>query len=83
MNGLGFVPKGLLGDLFVHINQKGLYIATSTWWPGCSKQYCCIPALGCIGNNLQPPVFHSSALASGAPTRGMRDLGINRPGWDY
>ncbi|KAL4983868.1 hypothetical protein BDW68DRAFT_168029 [Aspergillus falconensis] len=28
MNRLGFVPKGLLGDLY---------------WPGCSKQYHCIP----------------------------------------
>ncbi|KAL5049266.1 hypothetical protein BDW71DRAFT_175591, partial [Aspergillus fruticulosus] len=46
INRLGFVLKGLLGELYVHINQEGLYIATSARWPGCSKQYRCIPASG-------------------------------------
>ncbi|KAL4981879.1 hypothetical protein BDW68DRAFT_171716, partial [Aspergillus falconensis] len=65
MNGLGYVPKELLGDLYVHISQEGLYIAVSARWPDCSKQYRCIPASGPYRNDLRPPVFHSSALASG------------------
>ncbi|KAL4983880.1 hypothetical protein BDW68DRAFT_168033 [Aspergillus falconensis] len=46
MNGLGFVPKGLLGGLYVHSSQEGLYIATSVRWPGCSKQCRCNPVSG-------------------------------------
>ncbi|KAL4981988.1 hypothetical protein BDW68DRAFT_171586, partial [Aspergillus falconensis] len=55
---------------------EGLYIAASARWPGCSKQYRCIPASGPYRKRPSAPSIPFLCI-------GQRDLGINRPGWDF